>query len=240
MASRLSSLQPLHQAGGLVQQISRRIAADIALGKLGPGARLPTEQEMMAAMGVSRTVVREAVAALRAEGLVNTRQGVGAFVVDVPKPSLFSLAPGQDSALADAVDIMELRAAVETEAAGLAAQRATAAQRRTIALAFAAIDAAIKRGEAAVAEDFAFHAAITDATGNRQFRRFLEFLGSFIIPRSSVRILSADLPAYLATFQQEHRQILEAIKAKSPQRAQAAMRDHLLNSRERYRALAPD
>ena len=61
-----------------------RIAGEIRSGRLAPGARLPTEQELMGAMGVSRTVVREAVAALRAEGLVTTRQGSGAFVAAEP------------------------------------------------------------------------------------------------------------------------------------------------------------
>ncbi len=223
-----------------MQQISRRIAADIAEGKLPPGARLPTEQAMMAATGVSRTVVREAVAALRAEGLVTTRQGVGAFVADPPPQILFGLAAGQTGPLADAIDIMELRAAVETEAAGLAAERATKAQRRAIRSALTAIDDAIALGEPAVSEDLAFHAAIAEATGNRQFHRFLEFLGGFIIPRGRVRIQAADLHGYLTMIQQEHRAIVTALETKSAQQAQAAMRAHLLNSLERYRALSAE
>src|ERR1700734_1350674 len=62
----LSSLKPLGHARSLVEEICQRIADDIAAGRLMPGARLPTEQEMMDAMGVSRTVIREAVASLRA------------------------------------------------------------------------------------------------------------------------------------------------------------------------------
>ena len=56
-----------------------RLSGEILSGRLAPGAQLPTEQELIAASGVSRTVVREAIAALRAEGLVVTRQGAGAF-----------------------------------------------------------------------------------------------------------------------------------------------------------------
>ncbi len=235
-----SALKPIRQSRSLVQETSRRIAADIAEGKLEPGTRLPTEQEMMAAMGVSRTVVREAVAALRAEGLVTTRQGVGAFVAEPPAQILFGLAAGQSGKLADAVDIMELRAAVETEAAGLAAIRATPAQRRAIGAALVAVDAAIGRGEAAVGEDLAFHAAIAEATGNRQFHRFLEYLGGLIIPRGRLHIQAADLHGYLTRIQREHRTILAAIEAKSAARAQAAMRAHLVNSLERYRAARPE
>jgi DNA-binding FadR family transcriptional regulator len=151
---------------------------------------------------------------------------------------LFRIDPGQSETIADALYIMELRMAVETEAAGLAAARATAAQRRAIRRALNAIDAAIARGEPAVAEDFAFHAAITEATGNPQFRRFLDFLGRFIIPRTRVRSHAQNPRTYLTTFQQEHRAIHVAIDAHSVDEARAAMHTHLVNSQERYRALA--
>jgi GntR family transcriptional regulator, transcriptional repressor for pyruvate dehydrogenase complex len=236
----LSSLTPIAPSHSLVVEIGQRIAADIAAGRLMPGAQLPTEQAMMQAMGVSRTVIREAVAALRAEGLVATRQGIGSFVAEQTGQALFRIEPGQTASLTDALHIMELRTAVETEAAGLAAERATKAQRRAIHAALTAIDVAIERGEPAVGEDFAFHAVITDATGNPQFRRFLDFLGRFIIPRASVRIRALNLRTYLMTFQQEHRAIVAAIDAGSVDQAQAAMRAHLISSSQRYRALAPD
>jgi DNA-binding FadR family transcriptional regulator len=234
----LASLTPVGQSRSLVLETSRRIAADITAGRLPPGARLPTEQELMAALGVSRTVIREAVAALRAEGLIATRQGIGSFVAELTTHALFRLEPGQAETLSDALHIMELRTAVETEAAGLAAERSSATQRRAIRQALSAIDTAIDRGEAAIAEDFALHAAITDATGNPQFRKFLDFLGRFIIPRASVRIRALNLRAYLMTFQQEHRAIVAAIDARSVERARAAMRTHLVGSRDRYGALA--
>ena len=236
----LSSLTPVTPSRGLVQETGRRIAADIASGRLMPGAQLPTEQAMMDAMGVSRTVIREAVAALRAEGLVATRQGIGSFVAEQPAQALFRIESGQTASLADVLHIMELRMAVETEAAGLAAERATKTQRRAIHAALDAIDAAIARDEPAITEDFAFHAAITDATGNPQFRRFLDFLGRFIIPRNSVRVRTVNLRTYLMNFQEEHRAIVAAIDAGSVEQAQAAMRAHLVSSSQRYRTLAPE
>ena len=68
-------LRPVEPTRKLFHETAERIAAEIISAKLPPGARLPTEQQMAAAMGVSRTVVREAVAALRADGVVTTRQG---------------------------------------------------------------------------------------------------------------------------------------------------------------------
>ena len=76
----LPTFRPLVAPRGLTDQLVARISADITGGRLLPGSKLPTEKEMMAATGVSRTVVREAVACLRADGLVMVRQGVGAFV----------------------------------------------------------------------------------------------------------------------------------------------------------------
>jgi GntR family transcriptional repressor for pyruvate dehydrogenase complex len=223
---------------GLTREVVDRIAADIRQGRLEPGARLPTEQEMIASMGVSRTVVREAIAALRAQGLVTTRQGVGAFVADGALRPPFRLETEGLRSIAEAVHVMELRMGVEVEAAGLAAERAQPAQLEAIAAALEGIDRAIARDELGVSEDFAFHRGIAEATGNPQFPRFLEFLGRYIIPRQSVRVAVSDPRAYLETIQAEHRAILEAIRARSVAAARRAMRRHLLRSRDRYRRLA--
>ena len=137
---------------------------------------------------------------------------------------------------------MELRTGVEVEAAGLAAERASAAQVKKITEKFNAIEAAIERGESAVDEDFAFHCAIANATGNPQFTRFLEYLGRFIIPRRSIwkGVASIERRVQLGTFQKEHEQILQAIKAGAVPQARAAMQRHLLNSRQRYQKLAAE
>ena len=236
-------LQPVAPPRNLSREIAERIAAHIAGAKLAPGAKLPTEQEMVAAMGVSRTVVREAVAALRADGLVVTRQGAGAFVAPDADRRPFRLALDGLPSIAEVLEIMELRASVEVEAAVLAASRGSAKARRRIAQALARIDKALRRGEAAIEEDFAFHRAIAAATGNPQFPHFLEYLGRFIIPRQSIRV-AAHRPegqrAYLETFQREHVAICESILAGDAERARDAMRQHLGNSQARYRRLAAE
>jgi len=236
-------LRPVAPPRNLTHAIAERIAAEIVGGKFSPGAKLPTEQEMVNAMGVSRTVVREAVAALRAEGLVVTRQGAGAFVATDVERRPFRLALDGLPSIEEVLAIMELRASVEVEAAGLAASRGSAAARRRVGEALAAVDGALKRGEAAIAEDFAFHRAIAAATGNPQFPHFLEFLGRFIIPRQSIRV-AAHRPegqrAYLETFQREHVTICDAIMAGDATAAREAMRQHLGNSQVRYRRLAAE
>ena len=242
-AANPSLLRPVAPPRNLTHAIAKRIAHEIMSGKLLPGARLPTEQEMVAAMGVSRTVVREAVAALRAEGLVITRQGAGAFVAADARRRPFRLMAEGLRSVEEVLQVMELRASVEVEAAGLAAARGTTSAHRRISKALAAIDAAIKRNESAVDEDFAFHGAIARATGNPQFVHFLEYLGRFIIPRQSIRVAAhrtGDQRAYLEMIQSEHAAIFRAIKSGDAVAAREAMRRHLSNSQARYRRLAAE
>lgn len=236
-------LQPIGAHRNLTGEVVERIANGIRGGVLAPGERLPTEQELMAALGVSRTVVREAVAALKAEGLVVTRQGSGAFVAADGSRVPFRIQPEGLASIEDVLGVMELRIAVEIEAAGLAAARATSAQVATIMSALASVDAAIARGESAVLEDFAFHSAVAAGTGNRHYTQFLAFLGRHVIPRQSVRSQTTSartMTSYLARIQREHKRIAQAIEAGDVGAARRAMRRHLTNSLERYRRMAED
>ena len=238
-SEQISAFRPLSAPRGLTQQLVTQITDDITGGRLRPGARLPTEKAMMSATGVSRTVVREAVACLRADGLVVVRQGVGAFVAHHARRP-FRIEVDDLHSLHEAMQIMELRTGVEIEAAGLAAERGEGTQFAGIATAYEMIEGAIERGETAVDEDFAFHCSIADAAGNSQFRRFLEYLGRFIIPRQSIRRSLPrmdDQRSYLMRIQREHLEILDCIREQAPARARAAMRRHLTNSRRRYQTL---
>jgi GntR family transcriptional regulator, transcriptional repressor for pyruvate dehydrogenase complex len=240
-ADKLALMRPLQPARNLSGAVVERIAAEIHSGRLAPGSRLPTEQELMAAMGVSRTVVREAVAALRAEGLVRTRQGSGAFVATDAGRVAFRIDPNGLSSIADVLEVMELRLAVEVEAAALAAERTTPEGLAPIGRALRAIETAIRRGEGAINEDFAFHRAIAEASGNPRFAELLEFLGRHVIPRQSIRVALStpgEQRQYLMSIQKEHRRIFEAIRDGHSSEARKAMRAHLTSSLKRYRRLA--
>jgi GntR family transcriptional repressor for pyruvate dehydrogenase complex len=239
---KLAAIRPLSPPRSLASELVERLTADITSGKIASGSRLPTEQEMIAATGVSRTVVREAVAALRAEGLVVTRQGIGTIVADgADRP--FRLNIDDERSLREVLDVAELRTGVEIEAAGLAAERGSSDALKKIGEAFAAIESAIAHDEDAIDQDFAFHRSIAEATGNSQFPRFLDFLGRFIIPRQTIRAetgTSGTRRTYLDRLQKEHREIYLAIRAHDVTKARVAMRRHLLNSRKRYRRLAEE
>src|SRR5438309_11051757 len=96
-------------------------------GSLAPGEKLPTEAAIMEEFGVSRTVVREAISRLQAAGIVETRHGIGTFVLGHGDGSSFRIAPAQLATLNDVIGVLELRMAVETESAALADMRRTRA-----------------------------------------------------------------------------------------------------------------
>jgi GntR family transcriptional regulator, transcriptional repressor for pyruvate dehydrogenase complex len=239
--SRSKLLRPLGSPKRLSAEVVDRLAEQIISGKLPAGAKLPSEQEMMRGMGVSRTVVREAVSALRARGLVVTRQGAGAFVDRDTSRQPYVIDPDGLGSLGSVLDILELRMAVESEAAAIASERATAAQIKAVRDAQRVFIRAISSGERGIKEDFAFHQSIALATQNNRFVEFLEFLGRLIIPRQSIRSFEGSpgsLRKYLGQIEKEHEAISQAIAARLPKKAREAMRGHLLKSRERYRELA--
>lgn len=233
-----------HEPGGaprtLALQLVETLAGRIRSGQIAPGDRLPTESALMDEQGVSRTVVREALSQLQASGLVETRHGVGTFVLEGAEHAPFSIRPRQLATLQDVVAVLELRLGVETEAAGLAAQRRTDRNLGVMRAALDAFEQAVARGGEAVAPDFRFHGEIARATQNAHFGNLLGTLGARIIPRARLgaAALEADAEqrrAYLRRVNTEHENIYDAILRQDADAARAAMRTHLVNSRERRR-----
>jgi GntR family transcriptional regulator, transcriptional repressor for pyruvate dehydrogenase complex len=224
-------------AHDLVESLGDRIRD----GRLATGDKLPTEAAFMGEFGVSRTVVREAISKLQASGLVETRHGVGTFVVGLGDGSAFRIAPEQLATLRDVVAMLELRIGVETEAASLAAQRRTAQNLSVMRDALAAFSEAVEAGRDAVAPDFLFHQEVARATQNPHFASLMQTLGKTIIPRARLGAFpttAEERQAYLRRVNAEHMSILDAIDSQDPEAARAAMRTHLANSRERRRRAA--
>lgn len=231
--------RPRSLALGVVEALSDRIRD----GRLAPGTKLPTEAEVMAEFGVSRTVVREALSKLQAGGLVETRHGVGTFVVGPGDASAFRIEPQQLATLRDVIAVLELRIGVETEAAGLAAQRRSEANLASMRRAIAEFAQAVDEGRDAVSADFQLHTEIARATQNEHFAGLMATLGARIIPRARLDPAEAIDPqrqAYLRRVNAEHESIVDAIAAQDVEAARAAMRTHLANSRERRRRAVAD
>lgn len=234
---------PARRAAGtresLAARIVRGLGERILRGALKPGDRLPSEHELGDAFGVSRAVVREAITSLKAEGLVATRQGAGAFVLQPRRADTFRVAQAELSTLEELIQMLELRATVEADAAGLAAQRRSPAQLAGMREALDRMQAGIEHGEDAVDPDFQFHLRIAEATGNRHFTGFIRYVGTMLIPRTRVNVIGRDAASrreYLAGVNREHEEIYRAIAGQEPERARSAMRMHLARSRDRLRA----
>lgn len=226
----------------LALKIEKGLRRAIEAGEYGPGDKLPTESALCATYGVSRTVVREALAGLRAAGIVVSRRGSGVFVSAQPDhapPSPLTL-DDWPRKVPDVVNALELRAAVEVQAARLAASRASIGQVEEIYELHRAFARTIAAGGDATADDFAFHRAIARATNNAYFDRFLEQLGPRTIPRNELGIShdSGTYEAYMAQLEAEHRTIVEAIETHCADAASAAMEAHLVGSLRRYRDLS--
>jgi GntR family transcriptional repressor for pyruvate dehydrogenase complex len=231
--------RPRSLALELVEALGDRIRD----GRLAAGDKLPTEAEFMAEFGVSRTVVREAISKLQASGLVQTRHGIGTFVVGLGDAAPFKLAPEQFATLRDVIAVLELRIGIETEAASLAAQRRNADNLQQMRSALDAVAAAVEQGRDAVGPDFQFHLEIARATQNAHFAELMASLGTMIIPRARLDAAAGVDDArrqYLRGVNAEHESIFDAIRNQDSDAARAAMRTHLANSRERRRrATAP-
>ena len=218
----------------LVDSLSDRIRE----GRLAVGDKLPTEAAIMAEFDVSRTVVREAISKLQASGLVETRHGIGTFVLGMGQTPGFKITPDQFSTLRDVIAVLELRIGVETEAAALAALRRTDANLATMRQALNAVAQAVDEGRDAVSADFQFHLEIARATQNSHFIELISTLGSMIIPRARLEgpdAQSDERRQYLRRVNGEHENVFDAIVGQDPEAARAAMRTHLANSRERRR-----
>ena len=157
------------------------------------GDQLPTEKDLIEEFGVSRTVVREAIANLKASGLVSTHQGKGAFVLEQGAMPSFRISDDKLALAEDLLEALEVRIAIESEAAALAARRRTPEQLAAIEAACDAMDAALAQGEETVALDIAFHRAIAEATGNRHFVGLFNYLGEVLMTRARLSVSGAQL-----------------------------------------------
>jgi GntR family transcriptional regulator, transcriptional repressor for pyruvate dehydrogenase complex len=213
----------------LAQDVLDSLAEQIRSGALPPGSKLPSEFELTQTQGVSRTVVREAILRLQASGLVETRQGIGTFVLDTSDRPV-EVKPERATVPRDVFAILELRICIETEAASLAAQRADKVDIEEMRRSLEAIEACARAGEDAASFDFQFHMQIARATRNPYIVDVLSQLDPSLAPRANL-----DPRRYLARVNHEHSDIFEAIVRGESEGARAAMRTHLINSRERLR-----
>ncbi|MGO4752214.1 FadR/GntR family transcriptional regulator [Streptomyces sp. 2MCAF27] len=222
----------------MASDIQERIKRLIVDQRLPSGAPLPTETELMELLGVSRNSVREALKGLQAMNIVEIRHGFGTYVGPMSmgpmiEGLIFRTVAGHYRGEDSLLQLLELREAVET---GLIARLAGRIPQADLA----ELDALVERMEAEAAEgavradtDRAFHAALHRGLDSLLLSEMLEaFWDAFHRVRTDLVDLHAD-PKVTC---RQHREILEAVRTGDVVRAEAAVRDHFGNIRERLRS----
>lgn len=217
----------------LSDQVYERILSKIVDGEISVGAKLPTEHALSEQLEVSRPVLRQALKQLREDGVVVSRQGSGSYVKRRPDGAVLDFAPV--GSIADIQRTFEFRAAIEGEAAFLAAERRTDADMTRLKAALAELDRCVREGELGVDADEEFHAAVCQASDNQYFLAARMSMKSNILTGMNLtRNLSMTKPQdRLQLVQKEHYDILNAIEQQDRHAARTAMRAHVENARKR-------
>jgi len=217
----------LRRKEGVVGQVVHALEREILEGRLPVGTRLPPERVLSERLGVSRTVVREAIGVLRANGLLETRHGIGTTVrgvtrQEILKPlTLFLRTRGEVVTLEH---LHQVRSILEVENAGLAAEQATAVDIHDLRRLVSEMEAAAADPERFALKDAEFHRRLAETTHNPLLILLLD----------SIRDLMAEIRALVAREQglyervmPTHVRVLECVEARDPKGARAAMREHL-------------
>ena len=226
---------PRPQLGAsLSEKLAQTLENSIREGKLGTGEKLPTENALVDKHGVSRTVVREAFSRLKTLGLIETRQGSGAYVKALPQPDASKLKLIPDGSVDAVLKVVEVRRALEAESAALAAERRTTQALKKIKEAMRALDKAVASGGDGVSEDVAFHAAIAQAANNPFLLDTLSYLNQFLENATRVtRANEATREDLEEAVRHEHQAIIQAIEAGDVKAARLAGTRHMLNAAKR-------
>ena len=228
-------LLPIKKAT-LVEKLVSEVRREITSGRLEEGQSLPTEAKMAAQFGVSRPLLREALAELRAEGFVETVSGRGTFVRHPSENDLVE-AFGHQLLLASpepglTVDhLYEARQAIEVSAAELAAKRATAESLETLGDLLATMVESGSDAAAFTAADVSFHIAVARASLNPLLPTLLAPLAGLIVKGM---FESHSKPAAVTRGIAAHQKILNALRKGDPAAARRAMATHLQESRQVY------
>jgi GntR family transcriptional repressor for pyruvate dehydrogenase complex len=222
----------------LSDKVADMMLKTILSERLDVGDRLPSERELGEQFGVSRTVVREAVRALAAKGVIEVRAGSGLRVAAVnasavsESMSLFLHGVGLDFE-----KVHEVRSMLEVHIAGLAAERATDDDIAQLRAAHARMTAEIADVDTASHTDLEFHRIIARSTHNDLFLLLMDSIGTSLLD-----IRRGNLgygPAASAATLDQHQHVLERIEAHDPQGARDAMAAHLEGVEETWRTRTP-
>lgn len=240
MVKPVAAFDSLGRPENLADEIAQQLRDRILNETLSPGQRLPTEQALGAQFGVSRNVVREAIARLKLTGLVETRHGVGTFVKQDIDNRPFEVAQDDLLDFRQLIDVYRLRVEIESGAAALAAVHRTQAQLDDLHQALKTLKEQPDDWEAGATSTVDFHLAVIHASNNPYFVRIMGHLSSAL--KDAVRTLRfrSSGTSRIHEEQLEHARIVDAIERQDANAARQAMREHLEHGINGYRSLFGD
>ncbi|MFN7995634.1 MAG: FadR/GntR family transcriptional regulator [Bryobacteraceae bacterium] len=209
----------------LTSQVIDHILGLIKSGQVKPGEKLPTEKQLTAELGVSRTCVREAVKSLESLRLVSVRPRVGAVVLEPSASAVFNAETLSAFSHSQATDVLiEFRKILEVGLASLAAEKATGEDLAAMLRAMDDHKRALETDRIAYLADIAFHEALAEASKNPIAITILKTISEPLREqrRRTNEVLNAPEEGL-----REHWKIFKAIKSRDPARARAVMRAHM-------------
>lgn len=230
-----SLFRSVQREATLSTRVIRQIEDLVLQKKLTPGDRLPSERDLAEQLGVSRTVVREAIRSLVARGLLEVRPGIGATVRQPSAATvsesvhLFLRTGGSELTYPK---VHEIRRVLEIEIAGLAAERRTTDDLAHLEAILDEMSAIGEDRERFAESDVNFHAALADATQNELFSLLLDSIADIML---EVRYSGFELAGAPERALHYHRAIYAQVKAGDPEGARDAMREHLKEAEETQR-----
>ena len=225
----MSTMPIIKRPISLSVQVYDFIAKEIRERRIEPGGLLPTEAELSVRLEVSRTVVREAIARLRHEGLVETKKGGRSKVTPDTSDLVFKL-NFQEQNLEK---LYELRAIIEPEAAAIAAVKATPKQIQALKRLQHKIGAAISEGRWGNDESVNFHKAIIELSGNPYLAQLVVWVDNKVWAFTK-KIIVYNNSKMLIDVNNEHAEIVEAIAEHNPERARKIARMHVIKAAIRH------
>lgn len=229
-------LKPIKKRKRVYEHVIDQIKQAIETGRIRPGEKLPSERVLAEQLHVARTSIKEAVTVLESSGIIIVRPGVGMFLNDDSRSQIvFRLSQLIRPRTSDFADIIELRQAIEGDAAYYAAKRMTAEQQEKLTSVYERLIQSERLVETAIEEDYQFHFTIAEAANNPVLLEVMNVIAQKMITGlHESRIISVNDEQLNKEVLDEHMNIYNAIMTHEPENARRAMWEHHLRTKERY------
>jgi len=228
--------KPIERNKRVYEHVIDQIRIAIEEGRIHPGDKLPSERELAHRLNVARTSVKEAITVLETSGIITVKRGVGMYLNDDSKSQIvFRLTHMLNRRASDFSDVIELRQAIEGDAAYYAAKRMNPRQREQLTTCYEQLIHSEKRAETAIEEDYQFHFTIVEGANNPVLLEVMNVIAQKMITGlKESRYISVSNEILNNEVLEEHTNIYNAIMNHEPEKARTAMWEHHLGTKQRF------